>query len=169
VEPPPASRSAPPRPAHGSHRAAASAAAEEAVAAVGFESRHARAGRHRERFQNLARARIDPPHVALVTVRAAVPQLAVDPGDAGDEALRLDRAKDRPRLGIDLMDLAVAILPDPEGAFGPGESRIAAHARRRDGGEHAAGLRIDLLDAVLGKLEQVPAVEGRSRMRGDSE
>ena len=56
---------------------------------------------------------------------------------------------------IDLMDLAVAILPHPERAFGPGEPRVAAAAGRRDRGEHPAGLRIDLLDAILGDLKQV--------------
>jgi len=30
-----------------------------------------------------------------------------------------------------------------------------------------AGLRIDLLDAILGELKQVLAVEGRACMRGD--
>jgi hypothetical protein len=34
-------------------------------------------------------------------------------------------------------------------------------------GEQTAGLRVDLLDAILGELKQVLAVEGRSRMRGD--
>ena len=96
-----------------------------------------------------------------------MPELAVDPGDAGDEAVGLDGAKDRACLGIDLVDLPVAILPDPERAFGPGEPRVAAAAGRRDRGQHAAGLRVDLLDAILGDLKQVPAVERRSCMRGD--
>ena len=65
------------------------------------------------------------------------------------------------------MDLPVPILPHPERPFGPGEPRVAAAAGRRDRGEHAAGLRIDLLDAILGDLKQVLAVEGRSGMRGD--
>ena len=45
--------------------------------------------------------------------------------------------------------------------------RNRRHAGRRYGGEHAAGFRIDLLDAILGDLKQMPAVEGRSRVRGD--
>jgi hypothetical protein len=65
------------------------------------------------------------------------------------------------------VDLALAVLPDPERALAPGEAGIAAAARRRDGGQHAAGRRVDLLDPALGDLEQVPAVEGRSRMRRD--
>jgi hypothetical protein len=38
---------------------------------------------------------------------------------------------------------------------------------RRDCAENTAGRRIDLLDAVIGQLEQMLAVECRSRMRGD--
>src|SRR5262249_50213823 len=55
----------------------------------------------------------------------------------------------------------------PERSFGPREPGVAAAAGRRDRGEHAAGLRIDLLDAILGDLEQVLAVEGCSRMPGN--
>src|SRR3546814_17772304 len=71
-------------------------------------------------------------------------------------------SSDLPRLRIDLMDLAIPVLPHPERPFGPGEPRVAAAAGRRNGGEHAAALRIDLLDAVIGELKQVLAVEGRS-------
>ena len=42
--------------------------------------------------------------------------------------LRLDGAQDRAGLGIDLMDLALAILPDPERALGPGQPGVAAAA-----------------------------------------
>jgi hypothetical protein len=38
---------------------------------------------------------------------------------------------------------------------------------RRDCAQHTAGRRIDFLDAVVGQLKQVLAVEGRSRVRGD--
>ncbi len=65
------------------------------------------------------------------------------------------------------MDLPVPTVPYPERPFGPREPRVAAATGRRDRGEHMAGLRIDLLDAILGELKQVLAVEGRSRMRGD--
>ena len=119
------------------------------------------------RLQYLSRSGIDPPQFALVAFPGAVPELAVDPGDAGDEAVGLDGAKNRPGCGIDLMDLPLPILPDPQRPFGPGEPRVAAAAGRRDGGEHAAGLRIDLLDVILGDLKQVLAVEGRACMRGD--
>ena len=65
------------------------------------------------------------------------------------------------------MDLPVPILSDPERAFGPRKPRVAAAPWRRDRGDHAAGLRIDLLDAILGELKQVLPVEGCSCMRGD--
>src|SRR5262249_9232660 len=84
-----------------------------------------------------------------------------------DEASGLDGAKNRPGLGIDLMDLPIPIAPNPERPFGPREPRATDAAGRWDGGDHAAALRIDLLDAILGELKQVLAVEGRSRIRGD--
>src|SRR5262245_61684138 len=135
--------------ADGSHLAAASASAEEAIAAIGFEPRHACSRRHLEPLQHLSRSRIDAPHVALVAFPGAVPELAVDPGDPGDDAVGLDGAQDRPGLGIDLVDLPAAMLPHPERPFGPGEPRVTAAAGRWDGGEHTAGVRIDLLDAIL--------------------
>jgi hypothetical protein len=123
---------------------------------------HAR--RHLEAFQNVSRSRIDVPQLALVTFPGAVPEFAVDPGDPGNEAVGLNRAKNSPCLWIDLKDLPVAMLPDPERSFGPCEPRPTA-ARRRDRGEHTAGLRIDLLDAILGELIQVLTVEGTSSAR----
>ena len=160
-------RGASPGPADGPHLPAPSASAEELIAAIGLEPRHAHSGRHLEPLQDLSRSRIDSPQIALVTFPGAVPELSVDPGDPGDEAVGLDGAKNRPCLGIDLMDLPVPILPHPERPFGPREPRVTAAAGRRDRGEHTAGLRIDLLDAILGDLKQVLAVEGRSCMRGD--
>ena len=80
----------------------------------------------------------------------------------------LDGAKDRAGLRIDLMDLAVAMLPDPERPFRPRHSGGAA-VGCRDGSDHAAGRRIDLLDAIPGDLVQVSAIEGGSRVRGDIE
>ena len=110
--------------------------------------------------------RIDTPQIAFVAFQSGVPELAIDPGDSRDKAVGLDGAKNRAGVGIDLMDLPIPILPHPERAFGPGESRTGAIGRRNCA-EHAAGVRIDLLDAVAGKLEQVATVESRSCMRGD--
>ncbi len=151
-----------PGPADGSHLTAASTSAEELVAAVGLEPRYVHAGRHLESLQNFSRSRIDAPQIALVTFPGAVPELAVDPGDPGDEAAGLDGPKNSSCLWIDLKDLPVAILPDPERPFGPCEPRATA-ARRRDRGEHTAGVRIDLLDAILGELKQMLAVERADR------
>ncbi len=115
----------------------------------------------------LAGSRIDASQLALVTFPRRVPELAIDPGDAGDEAVRIDRAKNRPRLGIDLMDLAIRYCPtqsvpsaqaSPESPPPPGAGIVASTR---------PALRIDLLDAILGELKQVLAVEGRSGMRGD--
>jgi hypothetical protein len=102
----------------------------------------------------------------MIAFPGAVPELAIDPGHSGDEAVGLDGAQNRPCLWIDLMDLAVPGLPHPERPFGPREPRTAA-AGCGDRREHTAGSRIDLLDAILGELEQVPAVERRARMRGN--
>src|SRR5262249_57636913 len=104
--------------------------------------------------------------IALLAFPGAVPQLSVDPGAPGDETVGFDRAKNRPGLRIDLIDLPVAIVSHPERPFGPREPRVTAAARRRDRGEHMAGLRIDLLDAILGELKQMLTVEGRSCMPG---
>ena len=65
------------------------------------------------------------------------------------------------------MDLPRPILPHPERPFRPGEAGVAAAAWCRDRGEHTAGLRVDLLDAILGDLKQVLTVEGRSGMGCD--
>src|SRR5881397_2608161 len=82
---------------------APSSSAEELIAAIGLEPRHAHSGRHLERFQDLSRSRIDSPQIALVSFPGAVPELAVDPGDPGDETVRFDGAKNRSCLRIDLM------------------------------------------------------------------
>src|SRR3546814_1868300 len=68
---------------------------------------------------------------------------------------------------MDLVDPAVAVLPDPERSLGPGQPGIAATAGGRDGGDDVAGSGIDLLDAVPGDLEQVTAVEGGAGVCGD--
>src|SRR5205085_8924492 len=136
-------------------------------ATVGFQARDHRPGRQVELLEYLAGLGIDPPDVAVLTFPGAVPELAVDPGDAGHEALAFDGAKYRARVRIDLMDLALAVLSDPERAFGPRQSGIAATPGRGDRGEHLACRGVDLLDAILRDLEQVAAIERRARMCGD--
>ncbi len=158
------------RPMHRSDLAASAAAAEEALAAVGFEARRCRypAG--------ISSCSSTSPVCGLIRLSSlsspsqvachSSPSTQVTP-----VTKRLDSMVRRiaPVLRIDLVDLAVPVLPDPERAFRPGESRVAAAAGGRDRVQHAAGLRIDLLDAVLGDLEQVLAVEGRAGMRGHVE
>src|SRR6202040_1738882 len=70
-------------------------------------------------------------------------------------------------LGIYLIYLPAAMLLHPERPCGPREPRVPAAAGRADGGEHTAGLRIDFLDAILGDLKKVLAVEGCSCVSGD--
>ena len=112
-------------PADGPHFPALSAPAEETISAVGLETRNIHAGWHVELLQDLSRSRIDSPQIALVIFPGGVPELAIDPGDAGDETVGLNRAKNCPCLGIDLMDLPVAILTHPERPFSPRKSGIA--------------------------------------------
>src|SRR5271157_6548693 len=99
-----AGRGAAPGPADGSHLPAASTSTEEPIAAIGLEPRHAHSGRHLEPLLDLSRSRIDSPQITFITFPGAVPELAVDPGDPGDDAFGFDGAKKRPCLGIDLMD-----------------------------------------------------------------
>jgi hypothetical protein len=82
-----AGRGTSPGSADGSHLPAASASAEELIAAIGLEPRHAYSRRHLEPLQDLSRSRIDSPQIVLVTFPGAVPELSVDPGDPGDEAV----------------------------------------------------------------------------------
>src|SRR3546814_5450192 len=82
------------RPAHGAQLAAAAAAAEEAFAAVRFEAGDRGAGRHRQRFEDLAAVGVDAAQFTFVTFPGAVPEVAIDPAHAGDETVRFDRAQD---------------------------------------------------------------------------
>src|SRR6185312_16108621 len=121
---------------------------------------------HLDSLDCLSRGGIESPEVALVTFPGSMPEFAVDPGDPGDEAIALDGAKDRACLRVDLMNLARPVVPHPKRAFGPRQPRIAPTARRRNRRDHTAGIRIDLLDAILGDLKQIAAVEGGPCVRG---
>src|SRR5215510_9361058 len=151
----------------GSHLPALSSSTEEPIAAVGFEPGYFDSRRHLDPLQDLSCSRIDSSQLALVTLPCGVPQLSVDPRDSGDEAVGLDRAENGSCVGIDLIDLPFSIVPDPERAFCPREPRVTAAAGRWDRREDAAGLRIDLLDAIFGELIEVGAVPRRACMRGD--
>src|SRR6185437_5793979 len=108
-------------PTHDAHLPAAAAAAEETLAPVGFQPGHARAGGHVDLVHDLSGPRIDSPQLALVALPGRMPELAVHPGHAGNEPVRLDGAQDRSRIRVDLMDPATAVLSDPECSFRPGE------------------------------------------------
>src|SRR5262245_47037162 len=138
-----------------SHRAdlsARSAAAIKKIRPVRLEPADRGAVRHLQPFEYGAALRVDSSDVALVCLPGPVPELAVDPRHAGDEAVRLDGAHDRAGCGIDLVDFAIAVLPDPQTAFCPGESGITPVARRRNRRYYIAGRGIDLVDARFGDL-----------------
>src|SRR5262245_22778699 len=127
--------------------------AEKLIAAIGLETRYAHSGRHLEGLQDLSCSGIDSPQIAFVAFPGTVPELSVDPSDSSDEAVRLDRAKNRACLGIDLMDLPSLILRHPERPFGPRKPGVTCAAGRRDRSDDTAGLRIDFLDAIPGDLK----------------
>jgi len=141
------------RAADRSHLPARRAAAEESVATIGFEPGHVHSRWHVDLLQHLARLGINSPQVALAAFQGGVPELSIDPGDAGHEAVGFDRAQNLACLRVDLMDLPITILSDPQRPLGPCEPRVAATAGCRDGGEDLSRGRIDLLDAILRDLK----------------
>jgi hypothetical protein len=151
------------------HLAASSSSAEELIAAVGLEAGNAYTRRHLEPLEDFSSTRIDSPQIALVTFPGAVPEFSIDPGHASDEAVGFNRSKNRSCLRIDLMDLPVPILAHPERPFSPRQSGVATTAGRRNRRDDVTGLRINLLNAILVKLVQELAVEGRSGMCGNIE
>src|SRR5262245_2148095 len=116
--------------AHDSHLPASSSSAEKLIAAIGLEPRYDHFRRHLERLQNRSCSGIDSPQIAFVTFPSAVPELSVYPRDSSDEAVGLDRTKNFPCLGIDLMNLSISILPHPKRPFSPCEARVTAAAGR---------------------------------------
>lgn len=118
------------RPSHGPNFPAVATAAKEPTIAIGFQPRHDDAFGHIDPFQYFAALRIDAAQVALVAFPGAVPKFAIDPGDASDKALGFYGTQDDTGFRVDLMNLAIAILADPERAFRPGEAGVATAARR---------------------------------------
>ena len=80
---------------------------------------------------------------------------------------RLDACEESPRFRDRSDGSSGPGTAPPRRPFRPREPGVAAASGSRDRGEHAARGRIDLLDAILGDLKQVPSLEGRSGMRGD--
>src|SRR5690606_38935154 len=65
-----------------------------------------------------------------------VQALAIRPGDAGDEAVGLQRAQDAAGLRIDLVDLALAALAHPQTLLPAGHHHVESapeHARAVEG------------------------------------
>jgi len=118
--------------AHSSHHSAGPTAAEEEIGAIGFKARYANALRHFDQLQRFARLRIDPSEIAFLLFPGTVPELPANPSHAGHEAVRIDGAEDLPALGIDRMDLAVAMLPDPARRCS-GNSRCAPQSAAASG------------------------------------
>ena len=90
-----------------------SSSAEELIVAIGLESGDPDPSWHLDALKNFPGLRIDSPQITVIAFPSGVPELSIDPRDAGDKAVGLDRAKNRASLGIDLMDSSVPILPDP--------------------------------------------------------
>jgi hypothetical protein len=68
---------------------------------------------------------MDSPQVALIAFPGSVPEFPLDPCDTGDEAVGFDRAKNRSRFGIELMNLLITIRGD----INPSERRIRPVSR----------------------------------------
>ncbi|MNF72070.1 hypothetical protein D3C84_540360 [compost metagenome] len=96
-----------------------------------------------------------------------MPQSPLDEGDTGDKAVGFNGAQDLAVSGVDLVNLAFLILPHPQRAFGPGQSRIAATTGGGNGRKDMSGPGIDFVDAVFGDLEQVLAIKGSAGMGGN--
>lgn len=159
----------PPGAAHAADFTAVATAAEEALAAVGFEPRDHRAGGHGQALDDLSRVGAHPANLALAAFPGRMPQLSVGPGDAGDETTRLDHAQHGTGFGVDLIELSFAIPPHPQGALGPGQAGATVASRGRNGGQHTTRLRVDLLDAIGGELEQMATIERGAGVRADVE
>ena len=126
------------------------------------------AGRQFQPFEHATVVRVDAAQIAVVAFPRAMPQLTVDPADAGDETVGFERAQHRAGGRVDLHDAAFAVLAYPQAAIGPGHARVATFAGGGNRGQHGAGGGIDLVDARFGQLVQVGAVEsgagvGRTR------
>jgi hypothetical protein len=82
-----------------------------------------------------------------------MPELAVHPGDAGDEAIRFDRAQDSAFLGVDLVDLAGVVLADPK--------RASTFRIRSSASCHSSRTSLPLSGSSAGEPD-VRAVEGHA-------
>src|SRR5918996_4824334 len=100
--------------AHGAPLAAAGTAAVEDTGAVGLEAAHGDTCGHLEALEDFARLRIDTAELALLGFQGTVPEFAVDKGNARNKAIRFNRAQDCSGHGVNLVNLAGAVLSHPE-------------------------------------------------------
>src|SRR5689334_15852592 len=129
------------------------------VVAIRLETRDHGARRHHYPFKDFSSRNIDVPKIALIALRCRVPEFAIDPGHSSDEAVGFDGAQNCSCSRINLVNLPVSILSDPQRSLGPRESRVAASPGRRNRGDDATGLRIDFLNPIFGDLKEMLAVE----------
>src|SRR5690606_20993124 len=80
--------------------------------------------RHLQPFQHRATGGINTANLAFVFFPRTMPQLAINPGHACYEAIGLDTANDFSAARINLMDLAILILADPQTPFSPGKPGV---------------------------------------------
>src|SRR5262249_23274389 len=161
--------SALPGTAHRTDTAAGAATGVEEVALVRLQAGDLRPLGHRQSGEHLAGLRIDAPDIGVGPLPGGMPQLTVHPGDAGDEAVRLEGAQDSAGLRVDLVDLPLPVRPHPERPPRPGQPGVAPASRCGDGQQHSAGGGIDLLNPVVGDLVEVAPVEGSASVARDVE
>ena len=92
-------------------------------------------------------------------LHGAMPELAVHPGDAGDEAIRFDRVQDSAFLGVDLVDLAGVVLADPKRPLDLPDPVVGELPQLAD---QPAALGIEGDDALAAGEPDVRAVEGHA-------
>ena len=88
--------------------------AEKLIVAIRLEAGNVHTRGHVELLQHFPGLWIDLSQIAFLAFPCGVPKLSIDPSDPGDEAVGLDCAKNRPGVGVDLMDLPAPILPNPQ-------------------------------------------------------
>ena len=137
--------------------AAVTAAAEKAIAAIGFKARDADSGRHVEADEDFAGLRIDAPHVAFIVLPRAVPELAVQ------WSAEFSRFRDR-------SDGSCARgAGRPRATHRPRQARNPRHCRAREWWRGCRRSPDRFADHRFGNLIEVCAVDGRSDIHRDIE
>ena len=100
--------------ADGPYLPAPASSAEELIAAIGLEPRHRPTPGGMSSLSKTSPFEDRTASIAVVTFPGAVPELSVDPGDPGDEAVGLDRAKETAPVRDGLDQSPVPIFPAGE-------------------------------------------------------